>query len=493
MDEILSTFFGLEIGSRALDTNQVAMDVTGNNIANVNTDGYSRQVVTMSATDPYTIPAFDSPVSAGQLSTGVQVDQVKRMRDSFTDGMYRDQTTQQNYWNSETDVLNKIQGIIGEPSDSGLNNSLQQFFSAWQEMSKDPGMSNRAVLVQDTNALTDTFHQLSGDLNQINQYINTTLTAQVEQVNSIAAQIADLNTQISKVEEGQVVQSSSGSSIVKQNNANDLRDKRDLLLDQLSGFGNISISEDPVSGMDTVTFGNTQLVKGDAVTNLTTGTDAQGNITVNDVFTSGSIQGYTDVRDQNLQQQQSNLDKLASELIYQVNQVHQQGVDLNGNMGGAFFTGSNASDIQLSSAIATDTSLIAAATPPAGYPTNLPASGDGSNALAMVNLQNTLAPHTGGLVDPSNPNATVTLQSYWQTSVFNLGLQAQEASKQNSNHQLLLKQLDNTRQATEGVSLDEEMTNMVKYQHGYDAAARVIDVMNQMLDTIVNGLGVGTA
>ncbi len=504
----LNSFFGLQIGLRALQTNQAAIDVTGNNIANASTTGYSREVVDLTETDPYTPPAFDAPVMAGQMGTGVQVAQIQRMRDTFTDSMYREQTGRQNFYTAQNDVLSKIQAVVNEPSSTGLSNALQSFFTAWQQVSQDPSASNRAVLAQDTGALTDMLHSMSSDLTQLNTYINQTVSANVDSVNSLTSQIAALNGQIQAVEANKA---NTGQ------NANTLRDQRDVLIDQLSQYGAITVNEAPATGMDTITMGNmtTPLVSGTTANALTAATDANGNKVVDDSsgtqvdlgYVSGSgsstddnsglVQGYIAARDgatsgsngSDLTAQINNLNILAQQLATSVNAQQTQGYDTSGNPGGNFFTSGasptvDASNIELNPLIAANTDLIAAAS------STPAAAGDGGNALKIANLQSAFP---AGTTFVTGFPSTQTFSGFWQTSVFNLGLAGQTANSQETSYQAMVSQLDNQRQQTSGVSNDQEMTNLLQYQHGYEAAARVINTEDSMLDTIVTGLGVITA
>ncbi len=497
----MSTFFGLEIGSRALQANQTAVDVTGNNIANASTEGYSRQRVTLTATQPYTIPAFNSPTSAGQLGTGVTVDQIQRLRDSFSDLMLRNQVKDQGLWDAKGDVLNKIQGLVAEPSGSGLSDVLQQFYAAWQGVSQDPSPENRSVVLESTNGLMDFLHNFSAQLGELNQDVNSTLTAKIGEMNTIAGEIADLNSQISNVELGHQVTAPGGSTtIVRQNNANDLRDKRDLLLDQLAAYGDMKISEDAVSGMVSVTAGpsNQPLVSGATASPIPTYTDVQGNVYLGTNSSNpidlgnGAISGYLNGRDQSLKNVQGALDQFTQELVKQVNYIHTQGADVNGVQGGNFFdpAGTTAATIALNPNITADKIAAGTFTPDPGNPPSPPngippASGDGSQALKISDLQTALDPAAGGPLP-----AGETLESFWQTTIFNLGTDGKQANDQSANHELMVKQLDTQRQQTSGVSMDEEMTNMMKYQHGYNAASRLITVMDQMIDTIINKMGI---
>lgn len=486
----MAGFLGLETALRAVQANQKAIEVTGHNIANANTEGYNRQRVQFSETAPFTSPAYNQYTGAGQLGTGVTIEQIVRVRENFTDLMYRANVRGQASWDAKNDVLGRVEGIVAETSGAGLTSQLNEFFYAWQEMSKDPNMNNRSILLEKSKGLVSFFRDLSGELSQLARDTDRIISGKVSEVNNLAAQIVDLNREIMKVERGRQVQGPNGDSIVqRENNANDLRDKRDLLLDKLAKYGTISVTEDGVTGMVSVTLGDSQLVNGNSGATLTTGTDPQGHVVVKANLGQGEIAGYLEAREVGLKQVQSNLDMLAAELISQVNNLHRQGVDAAGQMGGVFFSGSGAADIDLTAAVAADAKKIAAAKPPAGYPAVFPASGDGSNALAIFNLQNTLAPRAGGLVDPASHDSKQTLAGFWRDTVFSLGLQVKQAKDNGKNQGLLVQQAENKRLEVAGVSLDEEMTNLVKFQHGYNAAARIITVIDEMLETIVNRLG----
>ncbi|MFZ5640022.1 MAG: FlgK family flagellar hook-associated protein, partial [Bacillota bacterium] len=163
-----SAFFGLEMGRRALFTQQRALDVTGHNIANANTEGYTRQIADMSASLPYTVPAFNSPVTPLQVGTGVDITAIRRVRESFLDSQIRNETTNLGYWESKRDALKKIEVILREPSDNGLRTVMDQFWSSMQELSKNPESEGVRALVRETGiTLANTFNQLSKQLTDL--------------------------------------------------------------------------------------------------------------------------------------------------------------------------------------------------------------------------------------------------------------------------------------------------------------------------------------
>lgn len=244
-----STFFGLEIARRGLITNKTALDVTGHNVANANTAGYSRQTVSMGTSIPLFQPSLNRAQFVGQIGTGVQVDEIKRYRETFLDLQYRNENRGLGYWEVRSDTLQKVQELMAEHSGSGLSSVMDQFWEAWEDLTVHPTKpAARGVVVQRGKAVAETFNYLARQLRQLEVDLNDKVQTIVDEVNSISKQIADLNGQILAIE-------------VTKDNANDLRDKRDLLLDKLSKLVDINVSEDN-QGMVNVGAGNGSLVTG---------------------------------------------------------------------------------------------------------------------------------------------------------------------------------------------------------------------------------------
>lgn len=473
-----SAFFGLEMGRRALFTQQRSLDVTGHNIANANTEGYSRQVADMSASMPYTVPAFNSPVTPMQVGTGVDISQIKRVREGFLDTQIRNETTTLGYWESKQNALKKIETILREPSDSGLRTVMDKFWSSMQELSKNPESEGVRALVRETGiTLANTFNQLSRQLTDLQTDADTSIGIKISEANNIASQINALNKQVS------VLQAAG-------QNANDLRDKRDLLIDQLSKIMNIQYSED-TAGIVTVTVGGVNYV--DAATVATgiintinkTGAGATlnwslppgGAVTV----TGGEVFGLNEVYATITTNYLTDLNNLASTFAAETNLLHDAGF---GTVGAAtpavnpFFEASGggpitAGNIMVSATVTADLRNIAAASNVADVP------GDGSNALKMAQLKQKLT-MSGG---------TVTFDDYYRSLSSRLGVQSQEAIRMSDNQNFLMAQLKNNRNEISGVSLDEEMTNMVRFQQSYNAAARLVTAMDEMIDVVVNRMG----
>ncbi len=463
-----STFFGLEIGRRGIQSQQKALDVTGHNIANANTEGYSRQRAIMEATTPMYYPGYNKPVGAGQIGTGVSVQEIKRVRDSFLDTQIRKEFASGGEWEYRNDILKKLETILNEPSESGLRTALDQFWGSIQTLSTRPeDRSVRANVRQLGIVLADTFNHMNRQLTDLQKDVDKTITIKVEEINVIAQQISDLNKQIVQVE-------SSGD------HSNDLRDRRDLLLDQLSQLARVGIQED-TTGAVTVSLGNGLLVTNQMANKLTTQTDpltglhsVQWPDGTNISFTSGTMKGLFHSRDVIVESQLTQLNDLASQFISKFNTQHQSGFGLNSSTGNSFFAGTDASDMQVDAAIMSELDNIAAA---GGV---LPvAPGNNTNALLLAALKH-----------DTTAMGTSTFDDYYRGMAAQLGVDSQAAEKMVNNQQLVLSQLENQRQQISGVSLDEEMTSMIKFQHAYNAAARVVTSVDEMLDTIINRLGV---
>jgi len=240
---------GLETTLRGILAQQLALDVTGHNIANANTVGYSRQRASLVATDPYTVPGVTRPPQAGQLGTGVDVDQYERVRDAFVDIQLRAQTMLNGANQATQDGLQQVEQAFNEPSDSGLNSLLAKYWSAWQDVSNSPeNLATRQALAAAASSLAGGFNQVSQQLSTLQSQTATNVTYTINDVNSIGTQIAALNDAIAK-------------STVTGDHPNDLLDQRDLLIDKLSELGNVALANGANGAVD-VSIGGAALVTG---------------------------------------------------------------------------------------------------------------------------------------------------------------------------------------------------------------------------------------
>lgn len=475
-----STFFGLEIARRGLQVQQRALDVTGHNVSNANTPGYTRQDAVMATTTPFPVPGLYTPAGAGQLGSGVEISEIRRLRDGFLDLQYRGENEALGYWEARWNAIQKVETILNEPSDSGLGKVFEQFWQSLEDLSKNPeSLAARSTVLERGKTLAETFNYLDRQLQSLQSDLDSTIKVKVDEVNSFARQIADLNQQIQKIE-------------VTGQRANDLRDKRDLLLDQLSKDVNIQVRED-ANGMVQVSIGGRLLVEGDRVEELIAkDSNSDGFLDVmwkadnqSAQVTGGAIKGMSEMRDGLVSEIRGKLDKLAAVLGEKFNSIHKAGYGLDGSTGLDFFkTKDPATQISACNITANtdleDLNKIAAAKPNGSITPPYFDKGDGSNALELAQLLKQVK--IGDLGD-------TTFEDYYRAAIGELGVQGQQAKRMKENQELLVTQLDNNRQEVSGVSLDEEMVNMIRFQHAYAAAARVITALDEMLDLIIGRMG----
>ena len=460
----MSNIIGLlDLGRGALLAHQKAISITGHNIANVNTPGYSRQRVNLA-----TNPGLTS--SPGQMGAGVRASDIQRIYDQFLGSQINTESYNLGKWEAQKSSLERVEIIFDETTGFGLNQAMGDFFNAWQDLANNPaGHTERQVLVTKSEVMSETFNKLSSDLNQLQNDLDSSIEGVVIEINTIAGQISDLNIKISDIEK-------SGQ------NANDLRDKRNLYLKELSSMIDISSFEDS-DGQVTVLVGSGKpLVQPPYALSLSTVTNASGHedvvwvdrdgntLDITNDISGGKLKGWLETRDVAIEDYKTKLDDLASSIITEVNNLHTAGFDLNGVAGLNFFTGSLASDISVNPVIAGDVNLIAASGTALGVP------GDNSNAIAIANLQNGLL-MSGG---------TATYDDFYNSLVSNVGTAVQSAQMNYDHQTAMVSSLDNYRESISGVSLDEEMVNLVKFQHAYDAAAKLISAVDEMMNTVMN-------
>ncbi|MFE4523007.1 flagellar hook-associated protein FlgK [Cytobacillus firmus] len=234
---MISTFHGLEVARKGMNAQQSALYTTGHNIANASTPGYSRQRVNFETTSPYPAPSMNRPQIPGQMGTGVQAGSIQRMRDSFIDDQFRGENNKLGYWSSRSQSLSSMETIMNEPTEQGLANTMDQFWKSLQDLSVTPQDSGtRSVVRQRGLAVADTFNYLSSSLSAVQKDYKSEIDVTQKAVNSIIKQINDLNGQIGDVE-------------VHGYLPNDLYDKRDLLLDNLSKYVNINVDAKSSGGL----------------------------------------------------------------------------------------------------------------------------------------------------------------------------------------------------------------------------------------------------
>jgi flagellar hook-associated protein 1 FlgK len=470
-----STFFGLEIGRLGLQAHQKQLEITSHNMANASTPGYSRQRGEMTTTQPFTYPAFNRVQTAGQVGTGVEVTAVMRVRDELIDEQIYGETSISGYWESRQTMLDEMELIVNEPSDSNIRTAVDNFWKSIQGVANNAtSMPARSVLRQDTITMTEFIRQDYQRMKSLRSVANERIKEQVSHVNAIAGKIALLNDQIAKV-------------TVMNDHANDLMDKRDALIEELSGIVKISKTTDKFNRVN-ITINGIALVQ-DITANkiiVEPNHDDEGMVQLKwdrlnkDVTVlGGSLKGLLEMRDQDLPEFLNHLDNFARTLITEVNNHHRSGYGLDESNNNDFFKGTGAADIDLADAIKdveNGLNRIAASSSIVNTEAGLPGNNDVMKKIYQIFDERLL-----------NNNAA-TMGEYIGALVADLGEKTSAAKIKFEGQTKLIANLDQRRESVCGVSLDEEMTNMVRFQHGYNAAARIISTMDQMLDVIVNKL-----
>lgn len=468
-------FDTLSLATRSMQAQQAGVTVTGQNLANANNPAYARQRVNLQTTDPL-------PVVGGVEGTGVQVAGIQQLRDSLLDGQIRDEGSVAGFWTTTQSALENTQTELGQFLDGsaattggassststtaaqGLSTQLSTLFSAFQAVAADPtSLPQRQALVAQAQSLTSSFNQIATSLNGVNNNLNTSISNDVASANQLLSDIAGLNSEIAKME------ASSGGT------ANDLRDLRQQKLESLAQLTNLQTSTG-ADGSLTITIGGVAMVSGAKVSDSLQAYDAGGGqlqvraATAGTALslTGGSIAGAIDTRDGALASLRTGLDSLASQLIGKVNSVYSSGYDLNGNTGADFFTGKDAASIGVNPNLNNDPSQVQAAGV-AG------ASGDNSVALALAQL----AQQSNGAL------GNQTFSDAYGGLVTNLGNSLANANDQVANQSAVSTMLAQQRDSVSGVSMEEELTNLMTFQKAYQASAQIISTVNLMLQTLV--------
>jgi flagellar hook-associated protein 1 FlgK len=544
-------FLGLNTALSGLFANQRSLGIVSHNIANANTEGYSRQVMNTKAYRPQILPG-----GLGTLGLGVDITAVKQIRDNYLDFKFRVETSVKGEWDARASVLQELEGIFNEPSDSSIAKLLDQYYESLQSLQKNPeNLTARTLVRQNTIALSEGTRRISNMLKDLQSDLNFQFKSAVGEVNSLADQIAKLNETIYKSElEGGI--------------ANDVRDQRNVLVDQLSKLVNVDYYEDEqnrffvlVGGQQLVAHyrsdklelvARPQKVNADDDEEIMDVQWANGN-KLN--ISSGKLLGLRDVRD-NLTGDKKGIpyyiDKLNTFIdtfTNTFNGIHEKGYGLNGSTGNYMFTINNMSTAEYKSYLLTKGLNGLAATEVTASVldgvstlpddeqqakineniqkilTNNPSfkgktvknidgkyyvvdgmkasevtiardledlnkfaaavrledvPGDGSNILKMIQTR-----HDVKLYEWGAP------EDFIKSLVSNLGVDAAEANRVSQNQGILVKDYSTARDSIMGVSLDEEMANMIKFQTAYNANARMVNIFDEMLDLVVNRLGTG--
>jgi len=451
----------LEIAKKALLAQQAGLQVAGSNIANVNTPGFSRRQIIL---EPSTTLS-----SYPDRGTGVEVGEIRRIYNRFLDAQIVREKSILSKLEEESSMFRQIEAFFNELENSGLGKPLQEFFASLQDLANNPSWRpGRIAFLQKAGELSSSFRRLSANLRQLQQDVNDSIAKSIEEIDDTLDQIAELNKNIAKME-------ASGEE------AAELRDRREQLLEKLSEWFNIEFFERE-DGQLTVLLAGRSLVDGATVWQLKLGRDPsdphfyyvqmEDDIDVTSSISQGRLKGLLELRDTILQDYINRLDKLAYILVDEFNAQHQVGFGLDGSTGNNFFIplsteAGAASKIALDPSIMNNPDKIATA-----RAQNL--AGDNRNALALADLQNR------SLIEGTN------LQGYLNSLVTDLGIKASDVYGRLEQQEAIVAQLSNQRESVSGVSLEEEMLNLIKFGSAFRGAARIISLLDEMLDTLIN-------
>lgn len=473
---MLGLFGTLSMANRSLQAQRNATEIAGHNLANVNTPGYSRQRVAIETS--LTIPS-----DMGPQGTGADAVAIVQLRDRLLDKNIVSETSVRGAYEGRQRALQFAQAALGQAIDRqatgaegsaaasgvggqhGIAEELSALFSAFQGLSSNPTSSaTRQVVVIKAQNLATQFNQVARRFDDLRTSLNESLTSDTNQANIALGDIAKLNDQIISAELGTEAQ------------ANDLRDIRQKRIEDLAKLVHIDTVENANGGVD-VSIDGVQLINGRNVLDTLESYDAgggqylvrtlAGGTTL--TLTGGSMQGTIDARDNDLVTLRTDLDTLASNLITEVNAVHSAGFSMTGTTGAAFFTGTNASDLALNTALADDPSLIQASAVSGTV-------GDSAVAVQLAQLAATKQPGLGNQ----------TFLEHYSRTVSKLGQYLNGLNTQLSNQEVVEQMLLRQRDSVSGVSLDEEMTDLVKFQRAFEASAKLITTVDELLETVIN-------
>lgn len=452
-----SPFQGIDVAASALRAFQRALDVTGNNISNVDTPGYTRETVDFAPV----VPTDFYSMSAQSLGQGVGITQVNRIRDAFLDARKLGSLSDLGMTQTLSDGLNQVQSVLNDTNGTGIASALDGFFNAWSALAANPNESSLKVQVQQAGStlaqrIRNTYAELSSLSAQTTSQINQTF----QTIDNLTKQIGDLNSQIR-------------AKIAAGEQPNTLMDQRDQALQKLSRL--IDIKTYSQSDGTTLVYSN-QLTLVDKSGNYaypktfdataSTVSDANGTYDVHGGQLAGLFQAV-----QRINSYQGQLDTLANTLRTQVNTAHMTGTNSLGTTGVQFFNDSNpqtgAIDFDLSAAVAANAQAISS-----GVSGN---AGDGGLAMSLSQLRTAQLGGLGG----------ISMTDYYNGLIGQVGTDVSGTKSALDTKSAVDKQLDVQIQSTSGVSLDDEMANMLRFQRSYQAAARALSVFDQTTEELI--------
>jgi flagellar hook-associated protein 1 len=549
----------LNTAQEGLRSQLLAMEVTGHNIANVQTEGYSRQEVSFETT----IPRF---TEAGRIGTGVRVGGIERGHDEFLQLQILGESEELGRSRVKKEVYDQIEILLSENSGQSINKSLGKFFSGIQDVASNPtSPAERSTLLAEGQELVSTFSNLGESLFQIQQNLDAAVSIDINKINSFTKEIAQLN---------EVIHANEPTTF----SANDYRDQRDLKIKKLNEIIDLNYVDENDGQISLTRTDGTPLVLSSTAFTLITSTngnnksfndvivqDPEGNKTnITSTINGGTLKGYLEMRDKIVEEVKDKLDRLAAGFVKEFNEIHQQGFGIDGSTGNNFFktlkttvltnvnntgsakliatngdpsnisvdkyeititgvnsftlnnltTGSSSGTFTFQQGtsfnLANGYAVTISGTPAVGDTFKFSASenaarnmsigsdvlsnaskisiglntrNDGGNALNLIKLQSQLVFNSVTL--DSTGSGTFTFDEFYNSLVSTLGVQASASQSNLKQQEGILRQLNIRRESVSGVSIDEEMINMIKFQQAYNAAARLISIVDEMMENIL--------
>ena len=473
-------FNTLYTANKGLMAQQTGLHVTGHNIANINTRGYSRQRLELQADVPYHL------VGVGKLGTGVKMGSIIRVVNDYVGRQIRNEnaTLQQYYARAES--IDQLEIIFNEPSESGLNTALGEMFSAWNELGKNAELETaKTALVEKSKTVTDVINHMYTQMINLKDGAKDVLEHDLLDFNSKLDNLEKLNQQIIN------------SSIVGEI-PNDLLDQRDVLLVDLSSNTNIGVNYDEY-GRAQVSIGDKELVgfedkkgelklDGDSIKLV--GEDGEEDIS--NLITSGNIKGNLESMEE-IQKTMDDFNKYIEVMGKAVNTIHSddgKGLD--------FFVFDTDDEGNFAGTIKVNPEIVADHSKVNSKKSDSSPEGDGSRASAISALKDIKLDFNSDPVsfdyDPETMSIKgvengSTISGKYNSIVVTVGVSKKHVNNMIDNQELLLEQLEARRESSSGVSLNEEVSNIIKYQRAYEANARVISALSEMLDTLINRTG----
>lgn len=443
----------MENSKQGVMANKYAIEVTSENIANVNNENYTRRLATFTN--------ISSNSSQFGTLTGSNVsDELLRVRNSFVDSQFLEQNPNLAKYTMDTELFTQIEDIFAEPGESGISEHLDEFWSAWGDLSNDPESETaRMVVVDKAVALEKAFNRVNSDLVNLKDNIATSLKGNIEDINSKLNALAQINTQISA------------------NNSDALMDERDTLVSELSEYFEIQTTEGN-HGEITVAVGGQILVSNDTVNELVVSTENVGNSYELNVkiengndsidIQSGEIGSMLSIANDYIPDYQERLDNVAVNLANEVNSIHEKGYDLEGHTGINFFDENinGAGNFSVNDLIEDTPYLIATSD-------KLGESANSNIAKAINELQN------------QETLNGISINNYYSAIATDIGEKVQKSTDLMESQETIITTIQNQQDSESGVSLDEELVNLSTYQQAYQASAKVLETVQDLVDSIL--------